>query len=158
MNVKDRDGDGTQSLNRLTLSHSIPSLDSDSVFSNEDEHERKEGEREKEEGGGGEEKKREIHQQPEDILLLEISMNSQFGDSQNEESLCTQSLPEAVISSTSQQRRTNMDDGKKMMFSPVSSPPDNHRHYKHNRDHPAGISQLQAIYREILYVTHSINT
>ena len=149
INVKDGDGDGTQSHNRLTLSHSIPSLDSDSVFSIEDEHEREEGgregeegEREREEDGGGEEKEREIHQQLGDVLPLEISVDSQFsvGESQNEESLCTQSLPASVVGSTSHQRHTGVDDGKEMMFSPVSSPPDSHRQYKHNRDHSAGSS------------------
>lgn len=135
MNVKDSDVDGTRSLNRLTLSHSTPSLDSDSVFSIEDEREREEGGR----GGEGEDEKgRGIHQQPEDVLPLDISVGSQFSveESQNEESLCTHSLPATIIGSFSLHKRTGVGGGKEMMFSPVSSPPDNHRHYKHNRDHP----------------------
>ena len=111
--------------NRLTLSQSIPSLDSDSVFSIEDD----EGE-----GEGGERMRRKIEQ--------EISVDSEISIKGNEpvSRKCTQSLPITALASCSAGgnalQRMDTEPGRELSFSPLeSSLESSHHHGKYDRAH-----------------------
>ena len=88
------DGDNSR-LNRLTLSHSIPSLDSDSVFSIEDEGEEEDG---GEEGGRRRREMEEtVDKKPgEESLFLEQSLDSEIS-TEDASNIVTRSLPASTF-------------------------------------------------------------
>ena len=131
-------------LSKLTLSHSIPSLDSDSVFSIDDEERGGEGERKEEAGGEGEaeeeweggegleKREREQWQQPG---VLEHSVDSEFNMEGNGdvEGRLTLSLPATTITATSRQS-TDVHGERELLFSPVSASPEHSHYCKHDRE------------------------